>query len=184
MFKALAAALIFALPLIPAEPAGKIVRPANNAWFRGGVIDVVATAPSGTLLLDGAAIEAEEPFPNVLHATIEATPGSHEVSLKWAGGEQTARIFIGASAPIGYEKFVSHPAPAIECESCHSLSRRGLFRFSGDCFGCHVKDAFAKVHGHEPHVLESCGRCHNAHGSTTDKHLVMAQELACKQCHN
>ena len=184
MFRALAAAFVLAMPLFCAEPAGKIMRPADGAWFREGIVDVVASAPSGRLLLDGVAIEFDEPFPGVLHAKVEGTAGKHVITLTWADGKLESRIYVGASAIAGYKEFVSHPPAAIECEACHSLSRRGRFRFSGDCFGCHVKDAFAKVHSHEPHVLQSCGRCHNAHGSTTAQHLVMAKDKVCKQCHN
>ena len=184
MFRALAAALVLVMPLFSAEPAGKVMRPADGAWFSEGIVDIVASAPSGRLLLDGVGIEFDEPFPGVLHAKVEASAGNHVITLAWPDGKLDSRIFVGASAIAGFKEFVSHPPSTIKCENCHSLSRRGRFRFSGDCFGCHVKDTFAKVHSHEPHVLQSCGRCHNAHGSTSEKHLILAKELACKQCHN
>ena len=187
MFRAvctLCALPALAAPMFSAEPAGKIVRPAAGSWLREGKIDIAATAPGGRLLLDGVALDAEEPFPNVFRAPIDAAPGEHVITLEWPGGKREARIHVGPSAPQGFREFVAHPPAAAACASCHALSRRGRFRFSGGCFGCHAKEGFAKVHSHEPHVLESCGLCHNAHGSTAAKHLLLSREQACKQCHN
>ncbi len=179
----------FALPALAlsglcAEPEGKIVRPAAGSWLRAGAIEIAAAAPGGKLSLDGVALDAEEPFPNVFRAQAEAAPGEHVIALEWAGGRREARIYVGNSPPAGFRAFVAHPPAAAACASCHGLSRRGRFRFTGGCFGCHARKGFAKVHSHEPHVLESCGLCHNAHGSTAAKHLLLPKEQACKQCHN
>ncbi len=184
MRRAVCALLAFAPPVFSAEPVGKIMRPVDGAWLREGKIDIAAAAPGGRLLLDGIALDAEEPFPNVFRAQIDAALGEHVITLEWAGGKREIRIHVGPSAAEGFREFAPHPPAAVECASCHALSRRGRFRFSGGCFGCHAKEEFPKVHSHEPHVLESCGLCHNAHGSTAAKHLLLTKEQACKQCHN
>ena len=56
------------LPSAADDPAGKILRPADNSSHESGQIDVVATAPAGTLQLDGIVIQAEQPFQNEFHA--------------------------------------------------------------------------------------------------------------------
>jgi len=48
---------------------GKILRPADNSWHQAGPVDLIATAESGKLQLDGTPIQAEQPFPNVFHTT-------------------------------------------------------------------------------------------------------------------
>ena len=51
---------------------GKILRPADNSWHQVGPVDLVATAESGKLQLDGAPIQAEQRVlgmpPDVGHA--------------------------------------------------------------------------------------------------------------------
>ena len=66
----LAAVIALTCGLVPAadDTAGKILRPADNSSHKSDQIDIIATAPSGKLQLDGALIESEHPFPNVLHA--------------------------------------------------------------------------------------------------------------------
>ena len=164
---------------------GKIMRPTENSWHQAGPVDLVATAPSGKLQLDGAAVSAEQPFPNVFHASLKVTPGAHSVMLTWEGGRKEVKFFVGAEAPAGYQAFRQHPpVPGIQCTQCHELTARGRFVFKGGCFDCHQKPGFAKVHTHEPAVLEQCGTCHNAHGSTVKAHLLYTKETACKICHN
>ena len=46
------------------------------------------------------------------------------------------------------------------------------------------RKAFVESHQHAPHILEDCGRCHNAHGSTSASHLLLPREQACRLCHN
>ena len=74
------------------DESGKILRPADNSSHKGDQIDIVATAPSGKLQLDGAFITNEQPFPNVLHATLKATPGLHSLVLVWEGGKKEVDI--------------------------------------------------------------------------------------------
>jgi predicted CXXCH cytochrome family protein len=171
--------------LAAAEDAGKIMRPADRSWYQAGPVDLIATAESGKLQLDGAAIPAEQPFPTVFHATLTVSPGVHTVILIWEGGRKEVRFFVGANAPEGYRAFRQHPPlPGIQCASCHALNTRGRFVFKGGCFDCHQQAGFTKVHTHEPAILEQCGVCHNAHGSTVKAHLLYSKEVACKICHN
>jgi predicted CXXCH cytochrome family protein len=164
--------------------AGKILRPADNSSFATGQIDLVATAPSGKLQLDGIAIQTEQPFPDVFHATLKATPGSHSLVLLWEGGKKEVHFFVGPNPPAAFQPFHQHPpVPGVQCTQCHGLNRRGRFVFKGGCFDCHQRDGFAKIHTHEPAVLEQCGICHNAHGSTVKAHLLYPKETACKICH-
>lgn len=167
------------------DEVGKIMRPADGSALSVGEISIVATAPAGQLQLDGKAIEAEEPFPNVFHARVTPPAGEHRLTLSWDGGTKEVRFFVGDDPPAEYKPFQDHPpVPGVECTQCHGLSRRGRFRFKGGCFDCHEKETFAAVHAHPAHDFVECGQCHNAHGSTAAKHLMLPREIMCKLCHN
>jgi len=167
------------------DEAGKIMRPADHSWYQVGPVDLVATAESGKLQLDGVAIAAEQPFPNVFHAVLTVSPGLHTVVLAWTGGRKEVQFFVGPNPPTGYDAFHPHPpVTGVQCTTCHSLNSRGRFVFKGGCFDCHQQVGFARIHTHEPSVLEQCGTCHNAHGSTVKAHLLYPKETACKICHN
>ena len=91
------------------DDAGKILRPADNSSYATGQIDLVATAPSGTLQLDGISIQAEQPFPDVFHATLKASIGLHSLVLLWEGGKEgSAFSFVGPTSASG----VSTVSPA------------------------------------------------------------------------
>ncbi len=178
-------AILVLAGLVWAEDAGKIMRPSDGSALPSGVVDVVATAPAGKLELDGKPVAAEQPFPNVFHASLKPAPGTHTLALVWEGGRKEIRVFTGPGAPAEFKVFRQHPPLAdIPCTQCHELSKRGHFRFKGGCFDCHQQDGFAKVHSHKPDVLSECGICHNAHGSTVKAHLLYPKETACKQCHS
>jgi predicted CXXCH cytochrome family protein len=167
------------------DETGKIMRPADKSSHQSDQIDIVATAPSGKLQLDGAIIESEHPFPNVLHATPKVKAGLHSLVLMWDGGKKEVSFFVGPNPPTGFQSFHQHPPIAgVPCTQCHGLSRSGRFTFKGGCFDCHQRDTFSKTHTHDPGVLERCGMCHNAHGSTAKDHLLYSKEAACKLCHN
>jgi predicted CXXCH cytochrome family protein len=177
--------LLVGLRLAADPDDGKILRPADNSSFTGGEVDLIATAAGGSLQLDGTPIQASQPFPNVFHAALKASPGLHSVVLTWAGGRKEVRFFVGPNPPPGFQPFRQHPpVPGVECTQCHALNQHGRFVFKGGCFECHKRDEFAKVHTHDPSVLEQCGMCHNAHGSTVKAHLLYTKETACKICHN
>jgi predicted CXXCH cytochrome family protein len=183
----LAAAMTLTCGLLGAadDEAGKILRPADNSSHKSDPIDIVATAPSGRLQLDGAFITNERPFPNVLHTTLKTPPGLHSLVLMWEGGKKEVRFFVGPNPPAGFQPFHQHPPiAAVQCTQCHGLSRSGRFTFKGGCFDCHQRASFDGIHTHDPRVLERCGMCHNAHGSTTKAHLLYPKEVACKLCHN
>jgi predicted CXXCH cytochrome family protein len=178
-------ALAWAVWAAESEQAGRIVRPTDGSAFATGPIEAAATAPGGRMELDGKPVEAETPFPDVLRATLDAEPGEHTLALIWEGGRAEARFWIGDGPPETYTAFRIHPPPAgADCALCHGLSRRGRFRFQGDCFACHTDAQFTAKHPHAKHVLEECGRCHNAHGSSAASHLSMPREDACRQCHS
>ena len=161
------------------------MRPSDGAALPKGPIDVAAMAPEGRLELDGKPVDAERPFPNVLHARIAAEPGEHTVALVWEGGRKEIRVYVGENAPEGFQAFRMHPPPdGIDCAQCHGMSRRGRFRFEGDCFACHTDEQFTAKHPHAKHVLEQCGMCHNAHGSTADALQIYPRETGCRQCHS
>ena len=177
--------LMCGLPSVADDEAGMILRPADNSSHQSGKIDVVATAPSGKLQLDGVSIEAERPFPEVFHATLKAAPGMHSLVLLWEGGKKEVHFFLWPNPPAGFQPFHQHPPLAdVQCTQCHGLNRRGRFVFKGGCFDCHRQEGFSKIHTHEPAVLDRCGMCHNAHGSTVKAHLLYPKETACKLCHN
>ena len=186
------ARVFLALPLVAGlawaqfqDGPGKIMRPLDGSALSAGDVSIVAMAPGGRLELDGKAIDVEEPFPNVFHAKVTPPPGEHRLTLSWEGGSKEVRFFVGDNAPAEYKPFQDHPpVPGIECTQCHGLSRRGRFRFKGGCFDCHEKEPFAGVHAHPDHVFVECGQCHNAHGSTAAKHLMLPREVMCKLCHN
>jgi predicted CXXCH cytochrome family protein len=169
-----------------AEESAKIMRPTDGAAMPTDQVDIVATAPAGKLELDGKPVSAEQPFPNVLHSKVKASPGAHALALIWEGGRKEIHFFVGANPPAEFHLFRQHPPLAgVECTQCHELSRRGHFRFKDEsCFACHQQQGFAKVHTHEPSVLAECGMCHNAHGATTKAFLMQSKEASCKLCHN
>ncbi len=172
--------------LLPAAAGkeGKIVRPSDGAILPGGQISIAARGPGARLELDGKILPAHEPFPNVFHAQVTPAPGEHSLALVWDGGRQQIRFFVGDGAPEGFDLFRLHPPLAVDCQTCHTLSRRGRFRSKGSCFRCHNKTTFVDSHQHAPHVLRDCGLCHNAHGSTVADHLIVSRDTACKLCHN
>jgi predicted CXXCH cytochrome family protein len=179
----LAAVVASAVP--SAQDDGKILRPVDGAAIVGDTFDIIATAPAGRLELDGKTIQAEEPFPNVFHAKVPAAAGEHRLALIWEGGRKEIRVFSGTNPPTGFKAYQQHPPlEGIECTQCHGVSRRGRFRFEGGCFACHVEDNFTKTHPHAVHVLQECGLCHNAHGSTEKSLLLYPKEKACKLCHS
>ena len=165
--------------------AGKIMRPPDSSALPAGEVSIVATAPAGKLELDGQPIEAEEPFANVFHAKLTPAAGEHRLTLVWDGGRKEVRFFVGENAPAEFKPFQDHPpVPGVECTQCHGVSRRGRFRFKGGCFDCHEQEPFVGVHAHPVHDFVECGQCHNAHGSTAAKHLILPREVMCKLCHN
>jgi len=171
--------------LIAADDDGKILRPADHASYSGNEVDLIATAVSGSLQLDGMPIQASQPFPNVFHTSLKVSPGLHTVVLTWKGGRKEVQFFAGAGARAGFQPFHQHPPiPGVQCTQCHEINRHGRFVFKGGCFECHQRGDFAKIHTHEPSILEQCGMCHNAHGSTVKAHLLYPKETACKICHN
>ncbi len=168
-----------------ADEAGKILRPVDGAALPAGPVDIIATAPGAKLDLDGKPLALEQPFPNVFHGNVKPEPGVHTVAVIWQGGRREVRFFIGPKPPSEFQPFRQHPPLAgVLCTQCHEISKRGRFRFKGGCFDCHRQEGFAKSHTHEPAVLEQCGMCHNAHGSTVKAHLIYPKETACKQCHS
>jgi predicted CXXCH cytochrome family protein len=167
------------------DEIAKILRPADHSSFESGHVDVVATAPNGKLQLDGAWMKTEQPFPDVFHAVMNVSPGLHSLVLVWDGGKKAVQFFAGMNPPAGFQPFRQHPPLSdVQCTQCHGLNKRGRFIFKGGCFDCHQRDGFAKIHTHEPVVLEQCGSCHNAHGSVVKAHLLYPKETACKICHN
>ncbi|MCI0624456.1 MAG: hypothetical protein L0387_22890 [Acidobacteria bacterium] len=176
--------LVLVAGTLYAQEQGKILRPADRSAFPTGEIDVIATAPGGRLQLDGRPITPEQPFRDVFHAKVTVTDGEHRLALVWGEGRQEIRFFAGSKPPAGFTAFLAHPPVPASCTDCHGVTRRGRFRFEGGCFRCHQESAFTTSHPHPVHVLEQCGMCHNAHGSTAKAHLIHSREVACKQCHN
>jgi predicted CXXCH cytochrome family protein len=189
-FSTLALALFFLTPagrLLAADlDAGKIMRPVDGAALPTDQADIIATAPRGKLELDGRTIQPQEPFPNVFHAVIKVSPGVHTLSLLWDGGKKEIKFFSGANPPSGFTPFFEHPPlPNIPCTQCHEVNQHGRFRFKGGCFGCHQEDSFTKFHApHSNSILNECGLCHNAHGSTAKALLLFPKDVACRQCHD
>lgn len=181
---AAALALLLTVGILYSQQQGKILRPADGSSFPSSEIDIVATAPGGRLELDGRWINAEEPFRDVFHARAAVADGEHRLALIWAGSREEISFFAGSDPPARFKPFVTHPPVPAQCTDCHGVSRRGRFRFEGGCFRCHQESAFTSSHPHPVHVLEQCGMCHNAHGSTAKAHLIHSREVACKQCHN
>ena len=91
----LAAVAVFGL-LAQDDDPGKIMRPADKSAHSAGPIDIVATAPSGKLELDGRPIEVAQPFPNVFHGVLKVAPGEHSLVLIW---EAVARKCASSPAP-------------------------------------------------------------------------------------
>lgn len=183
-YRFLVAAVSAVALLAQDEEPGKIMRPANKSSHPVGLVDIVATAPAGKLTLDGKAVDIAQPFPDVFHGAVKASSGEHILTLTWEGGRKEIRFFVGANPPPDFSSFRQHPPLAdVQCTQCHEQSARGRFRFKGGCFDCHKQEGFVKVHTHPITMLEQCGTCHNAHGSTVKSHLIYSKETSCKLCH-
>ncbi len=179
-----AIALLVAAGVSPAAE-GPIVKPRNGTWIPGDVLEVIAKASDARLLVDGEPVRGEESFPGVLHARIKVLAGRHVLRLASSDGVHEVVVHTGDSPDGDASKpYVDHPPVATECAFCHSVSRRGRFRFSGGCQNCHAEQQFVQTHSHQSHELASCGMCHDAHGSSAAKLLLLPKEQACKQCHN
>lgn len=166
------------------ESEGKIMRPVDGSVLSSGQADIIATAPLGKLQLDGHALAAEQPFPDVFHTVVPVSPGLHFLALLWQGGRTDIHFFVGANPPPGFAPFHQHPpVAAVQCTTCHEMSEHGRFRFKGGCFGCHQRETFVKIHTHNDTVLSQCGTCHNAHGSTAKADLLYPKDTACRLCH-
>ena len=181
----LAVAMLGAPTASVAADAPVLVKPLNGSWIPGGELEVIAKAAAGRLLLDGRPLESEEVFPGVFLARMDVEAGEHSLRVESAGGSQEIRFRSGA-AEGGEDAtpFADHPPVQVECTHCHSVSRRGRFRFSGGCQSCHGEERFIRTHSHQSHELASCGMCHDAHGSSVPNLLALPREQACKQCHN
>ena len=182
----LLAAALLGLPAAPVAAEDPVlVKPLAGTWIPGGELEVIAKAVAGRLVLDGRPLEAEEVFPGILLARIAVEAGGHSLRVESAGGSQEIRFRSGA-AEGGEDAvaFADHPPVRIECTHCHSVSRRGRFRFSGGCESCHAEGQFIRTHSHQRHELANCGMCHDAHGSSVPNLLALPREQACKQCHN
>ena len=175
--------LCAALPLAGADSA--IIKPPDGGWLPGTSVQIIAKGESGKLQLDGEALAVEQPFPGIFYAVAELGAGSHRLRFESASGVSEITFHSGVEPASGAgQPYTDHPPARIACTHCHSLSRRGRFRFSGGCQSCHAKEPFIRTHSHEPHELASCGMCHDAHGSAAAQLLLLPKEQACKQCHN
>lgn len=183
--RSLAVALLLILSPAIGAASGLIVKPPDGSWIPGDAVEIIARCTDCRLLLDGKALEAEEPFPGVFRVAVTVPAGEHVVRLDSQEVTQEVTFRAGAS-PSGDQRrpYTDHPPVATACTHCHSVSRRGRFRFSGGCDTCHAREPFIRTHSHEPHEIASCGMCHDAHGSSSASLLLMAKERACKQCHN
>lgn len=183
--KLAAATAVFAVAVGLARDRGPIVKPPDGAWLRSESVEIIVKSAKGRLLLDGEPVQADEPFPGVFRSSVTVAPGNHTLRLESSDGVHEVRFRTGSDPGGGVaDPFVEHPPFRTECTHCHSVSRRGRFRFSGGCQTCHAKEQFIQTHSHEPHELTSCGMCHDAHGSSAAKLLVLPRDQACKQCHN
>ena len=183
--KQLCLAALAGLTAAAGAQGGTIIKPRDGTWIRSEEVEVIARAEGANLHLDGKPVPAEELFPGVVHARVQVSAGQHVLRLESAEGVHEVRFHSGTETPRNTgAPFVDHPPIRIECTHCHSVSRRGRFRFGGGCQACHGEEQFIHTHSHQPHELASCGMCHDAHGSSVAKHLVLPPEQACKQCHN
>ena len=168
-----------------AADADWVVKPRDGEWIPSGEVEIIAKAPGVRFHIDGEPVPASEPFPGVFHALTKLSNGPHLLRVESGEGSEEIRFRSGPEADgDGIRPFVDHPPFRTACTHCHSVSRRGRFRFSGGCQSCHAREQFIGTHSHEPHELASCGMCHDAHGSSEANHLLLAPEQACTQCHN
>jgi len=170
--------------LVPEQDVGRILRPEDGAALPPGEVSIIAVAQAGKLLLDGQQLSVEQSFPEVLHVRTTPSLGRHRLTLAWENGKTEISFFVGDNPPEGFKLFQQHPPSPVECPQCHTLSRKGRLRFTGGCFGCHEQGDFNKTHRHPPHILEQCGQCHAAHGSTAKALLVLPRDKACGLCHS
>ncbi len=178
------ACLAFVCALAAAD-GPRIVKPHDGALLPAGALDVIALASEGGLTLNGETLSASQPFPGVLLAKLKLTAGTHVLEL--SAEHDTQRVTFQVTDAVNGSDgalYRHHPPLAVECTQCHGVSRRGRFRFGGGCDSCHAPEPFIRTHSHQPHELSSCGMCHDAHGSSAAKLLVLPREQACKQCHN
>ena len=117
------------------DEIGKILRPADHSSFESSQVDVVATAPSGKLQLDGAWMKTEQPFPFVFHTVMNVSPGLHSLALVWDGGKKESAVFCRHESSRWLSAVsTASPLSDVQCTQCHGLNKRGRFIFKGGCF--------------------------------------------------
>lgn len=185
----LACALLALCGFARQEESPRILRPVDGCILEAGSISVIAKAAgNGELRLDGKTVRATRPAAGVLTAVLELSPGKHELVLVSDGGEQRIRFQTGANPapPPDWKPYRIHP-PAADCDACHAV-RDGAWNLIGEvagpgCLTCHDSTSFADVHTHSPGEMDDCALCHDPHGSTAKRHLIMPKTFACTQCH-
>jgi predicted CXXCH cytochrome family protein len=176
----------------PSPQVSTLLRPVDQSILEVGPVSVIVRSSNGCkLLLDGKPVELTRSGARVYTATVNSSPGLHELGLINAAGEQKVRFFVrtganSARVPAGWKVFKPHPASE-ECGTCH-VEKQGEWSFktrshSETCFACHDQKSFVQGHAHNDEVLADCVLCHHPHGSTEPFHLKMPRETACKQCH-
>jgi len=172
------------------QPEGpRILRPADDSVLEPGPVSLIArTDGKGKLVLDGETLAARQPAAGVLTADLAPSPGRHELVLTVGGRTHRIQFQIGTdpAPPADWKLYRAHP-PSASCDTCHGVTGavwtiKGEAPASG-CLSCHDAVSFQTFHTHASEELQDCGLCHDPHGSTAKRRLIMPKAVACRQCH-
>ena len=76
------------------------------------------------------------------------------------------------------------PYPDITASPDSAVIARGAYLVNGPahCTGCHTDKRGPMLWEHAP-VRENCATCHDPHGSSNDRMLVVRMPMLCQRCH-
>ena len=182
---------------VPGERAKRdnirVIAPADKAILESGKIDIICSADSVDLQIDGTA-HAWEPFELPLHvARTKLKPGLHQIRI----GARRLEIIVAKDTkrrdgPKGWKIVHRH---AIDdgpsgCQDCHETKQRngrtqvGEFKGHEACLVCHTAVDFEVDHSHILEPLEACQMCHSLHGSPHKSLLKAPTRRLCSECHD
>lgn len=117
-------------------------------------------------------------------AEVKLAPGENTILVK--SGEQRQRVVYTLAPGDPSTRYFQYHPPVAEgdCKACHpqGVGRTSPVSEAKLCHVCHEPKTGAKVL-HGPLGAGICSTCHDPHGSSNPKFLVMSVRSLCVQCH-
>lgn len=186
--------------LLKAQPAVRLLFPANHVLVEADAFEVIAVVPDDmeqggvtmTLRVDGQVQSWEPAAPPARVARIRLASGRHTLSI----GDDEIFFFVAAAdteAPRDWPTFRRHPLlreKTTRCGECHAGAAQDPIPTYAPpapgeaCGNCHNAENFAVTHEHIEPPLRNCAMCHAVHGALHDALLKAPAKKLCVQCHD